>query len=72
MPAKTQRRVHDLLRQMPSTGLSVAMDPETIGRVYEGLVNVSEEPDERGEAGISKARSLGQRASVDGEGEDGA
>ena len=30
----------------------VAVDPEMIGRVYEGLVNVSDEADERGEAGI--------------------
>jgi len=30
----------------------VAVDPEMIGRVYESLVNVSEEVDERGEAGI--------------------
>jgi len=30
----------------------VAVDPEMIGKVYESLVNVSEEIDERGEAGI--------------------
>lgn len=30
----------------------VAVDPEMIGKVYESLVNVSEEADERGEAGI--------------------
>ncbi len=30
----------------------VAVDPEMIGKVYESLVNVSEEVDERGEAGI--------------------
>jgi len=30
----------------------VAVDPEMIGKVYEGLVNVSIEADERGEAGI--------------------
>jgi len=30
----------------------VAVDPEMIGKVYEGLVNVSEEVDEQGEAGI--------------------
>ena len=30
----------------------VAVDPEMIGRVYESLVNVSEETDERGGAGI--------------------
>ncbi len=30
----------------------VAVDPEMIGRVYESLVNLSEESDERGEAGI--------------------
>jgi len=30
----------------------VAVDPEMIGKVYEGLVNLSEEIDERGEAGI--------------------
>ena len=30
----------------------VAVDPEMIGKVYESLVNVSEETDERGDAGI--------------------
>ncbi len=30
----------------------VAVDPEMIGKVYESLVNVSEEADERGDAGI--------------------
>jgi len=30
----------------------VAVDPEMIGKVYESLVNVSDEVDERGEAGI--------------------
>ena len=30
----------------------VAVDPEMIGRVYESLVNLSEESDERGKAGI--------------------
>lgn len=30
----------------------VAVDPEMIGKVYESLVNVSDEADERGEAGI--------------------
>lgn len=30
----------------------VAVDPEMIGKVYESLVNVSEEVDERGQAGI--------------------
>jgi hypothetical protein len=30
----------------------VAVDPEMIGKVYESLVNVSEEADDRGEAGI--------------------
>jgi hypothetical protein len=30
----------------------VAVDPEMIGKVYESLVNVSEEADKRGEAGI--------------------
>jgi len=30
----------------------VAVDPEMIGKVYESLVNVSEEADEQGEAGI--------------------
>ena len=30
----------------------VAVDPEVIGRVYESLVNISEEADERGDAGI--------------------
>ena len=30
----------------------VAVDPEMIGKVYESLVNVTEEADERGEAGI--------------------
>lgn len=30
----------------------VAVDPQMIGRVYESLVNLSEESDERGEAGI--------------------
>lgn len=30
----------------------VAVDPEMIGKVYESLVNLSEEADERGEAGI--------------------
>lgn len=30
----------------------VAVDPEMIGKVYESLVNVSDETDERGEAGI--------------------
>jgi len=30
----------------------VAVDPEMIGKVYEGLVNVAEEIDQRGEAGI--------------------
>ncbi len=30
----------------------VAVDPEMIGKVYESLVNVSDEIDERGEAGI--------------------
>ncbi len=30
----------------------VAVDPEMIGRVYESLVNVSDDTDERGEAGI--------------------
>lgn len=30
----------------------VAVDPEMIGKVYESLVNVSEQVDERGEAGI--------------------
>jgi hypothetical protein len=32
--------------------IEVAVDPEMIGKVYESLVNVSEEADERGEAGI--------------------
>ena len=30
----------------------IAVDPEMIGKVYESLVNVSEEADERGDAGI--------------------
>ena len=30
----------------------VAVDPEVIGKVYESLVNISEEADERGDAGI--------------------
>ena len=30
----------------------VAVDPEMIGKVYESLVNVSDEADERGDAGI--------------------
>jgi len=30
----------------------VAVDPEMVGKVYESLVNVSEEADERGDAGI--------------------
>ncbi len=32
--------------------IEVAVDPEMIGKVYESLVNVSEEADEQGEAGI--------------------
>ena len=32
--------------------VEVAVDPEMIGKVYESLVNISEEADERGEAGI--------------------
>ncbi|MFQ5715252.1 MAG: Eco57I restriction-modification methylase domain-containing protein, partial [Candidatus Scalinduaceae bacterium] len=32
--------------------IEVAVDPEMIGKVYESLVNISEETDERGEAGI--------------------
>ena len=31
----------------------VAVDPEMIGKVYESLVNVSDEEDEQGDAGIS-------------------
>jgi len=32
--------------------IEVAVDPEMVGKVYESLVNVSEEKDEQGEAGI--------------------
>lgn len=32
--------------------VEVAVDPEMIGKVYESLVNISEEADERGDAGI--------------------
>ena len=34
----------------------VAVDPEMIGKVYESLVNVSEEPDERGDAGTQSPK----------------
>jgi len=45
-------RYNFTIREELPLEVEVAVDPEMIGKVYESLVNVSEEADERGEAGI--------------------
>jgi hypothetical protein len=45
-------RYHFTTREDRPLDREVAVDPEMIGKVYESLVNVSAETDERGEAGI--------------------